>query len=43
MNSVFQPYSYSQRIQEGADGTSIDTNHLAYTWGVEMKGEDSIR
>ena len=28
---------------EGADGTSINTNHLACMWRVEMKGEDSIK
>ena len=42
LNSVFQPYSYPQRLQEGTDGTSINVNHSAYTWRVEMKGEDSI-
>ena len=43
LNSVFQPYSYPQRFQESVNGTSINTNHLACTWRVEMKGEDSIR
>ena len=33
----------TQRLQEGADRTSINTYHLACTWKVEMKGEDSIR
>ena len=27
----------------GADGTSINTNHLAYRWKVEMKSEESIK
>ena len=31
------------KLQEGADGTSINTNHLAYTWRVKMKGEGSIK
>ena len=26
-----------------ADGTSIHTDHLAYTWKVEMKMKDSIK
>ena len=39
---VFYPTATTQRLQEWADGTSINTNHLAYTWKVEMKGEDSI-
>ena len=43
MNSIFQPYSYLQRLQKGVDGTGINTNHLACTWRVEMKGEDSIK
>ena len=33
----------TKRLQEGADGTSINTNHLAYTWKVDMKGEVSIK
>ena len=37
MNSNFQPYSYSQRLQEGADGIRINTSNLVYTWKVEMK------
>ena len=28
---------------EGADGTSINTSHLAYTWKTKMKGEESIK
>ena len=27
----------------GADGTSINTNHLAYRWKVEMKRNESIK
>ena len=26
-----------------ADGTNINTNHLACTWKVEMKKEDNIK
>ena len=37
LNSNFQPYNYSQRLQDGADGTKINTNDLIYTWRVEMK------
>ena len=37
LNINFQPYSYSQRFQEGADGTWINTSDLIYTWRVEMK------
>ena len=37
LNNNFQPYSYSQRLQEGADGTRINTGNLIYTWRVEMK------
>ena len=25
------------------DGTSINLNHLAYRWTVEVKGEESIK
>ena len=28
---------------EGADGTSINTNHLACTWGVKRRGEENIK
>ena len=31
LNSTFQPYNYSQRLQEGADGTRINTSNLIYT------------
>ena len=37
LNSTFQPYSYSQRLQEGVDGTRINTSNLMYTWRVKMK------
>ena len=37
LNNTFQPYSYSQRLQEGADGTMINTNNLMYMWRVEIK------
>ena len=37
LNSIFQPYNYSQRLQECADGTKINTSNLMYTWRVEMK------
>ena len=28
---------------EGADGTSINTSHLACTWRAKMKGKESIK
>ena len=31
------------KLQDGADGTSINTNHLACMWRVKMKGEGSIK
>ena len=37
LNSNFQLYNYSQRLQECADGTRIITRNLVYTWRVEMK------
>ena len=37
LNSTFQPYNYSQRLQKGADGIRINTGNLRYTWRVEMK------
>ena len=37
LNNNFQPYNYSQRFQEGANGTEINVWNLAYTWRVEMK------
>ena len=37
LNSTFQPYSYSQRLQEGVDGTRINTSNLMYMWRVEIK------
>ena len=40
---VFSLTATTQRLQKGADGTNINTNHLNYTWRVEMKGEDSIK
>ena len=37
-NNNFQPYSYPQRLQECADGTSIKKiSNLTYTWRAEMK------
>ena len=33
----------TQRLQEGADGTSINTNHLVCMWRVEKKGKGSIK
>ena len=43
LNNAFQPYSYPQRLQEGADKTSIHTSihtsNLMSTWWVEMRGE----
>ena len=40
---VFSLTATIYRLQEGADGTSINTNHLACTWRVKMKGEKSIK
>ena len=40
---VFSLTAITQRLQEGADRTSINTNHLAYTWRAEMKGEEGIK
>ena len=40
---VFSFRVTTQRLQEGVDGTSINTNHLDYMWRVEMKREDSIK
>ena len=40
---VFSFTATTQRLQKGANGTSISTNHLACTWRVEMKWEDSIK
>ena len=37
LNSIFQFYSYSQRLQEGADRIRINTSNLIYTWRVEIK------
>ena len=39
LNRVFQSYSYPQRLQEGADGTSINTNNLMSMWRVDMRRE----
>ena len=30
-------------LMEGVDGTSININHLACTWRIEMKEEESIK
>ena len=40
---VFSLTATTYRFQEGADETSINTNHLACTWRVKMKGERSIK
>ena len=37
LNSNYQPYNYSQRLQEGTDGTGINVRNVVYTWRVEMK------
>ena len=37
LNSNFQPYNYSQRLQEDVDGTRINISNPIYTWKVEMK------
>ena len=45
LNNNFQPYSYFQRLQEGADMTEIGINNLIYTWRAKIKkgGEYKIR
>ena len=40
---IFSLTATTQRLQEGVDGTSINTNNLICTWKVEMKGKDSIK
>ena len=40
---TFSLTATTQRLQEGADGTSINTNNLIRTWKVEMEGKDSIK
>ena len=44
LNSIFQSYSYSQRLQESADRIRINTSNRMYTWRVEIKEirEDKI-
>jgi len=42
LNSNFQPNSYPQRLQEGADETSIKTSNLIYMWRAEMKEEKGV-
>ena len=37
LNSNFQPYSYSQILQEGANWIEINTRNLVYTRRVKMK------
>ena len=37
LNNDILSYSYSQRLQEYADGTRIKASNLTYTWRVEMK------
>ena len=37
LNSVFQPYSYPQKLQKGADGTKININNLLSTWKVKVR------
>ena len=37
MNSGKQLYSYSQKLQECANGTRTKANNLTYMWTVEMK------
>ena len=38
-----QWFSALQLFQEGTDGTSINTNHLAYTWRKKIKEEENIK
>ena len=37
LNSNFQLYNYSQKLQEGTDEIEINVRNLVYTWRVEMK------
>ena len=39
LSSAFQPYSYPQRLQEGTNGTRINTSNLMSTWRVKMREE----
>ena len=43
LNNNFQPYSYSQRLQECIDRTKINTSNLIYMWRVKMKEENNIK
>ena len=43
LNSGYQPYIYYTGIMEGADGTNINTSHLACTWWTRMRGKGSIK
>ena len=43
LNSNFQTYSYYQRLQEGANGTSINISNLPYTWRERGKKEGSVK
>ena len=40
---VFSLITTTYRLEEGADGTSNNTNHPSCTWRVKMKGEESIK
>ena len=40
---VFNFTTTAWRLIGGANETSINTNHLACTWKVEMKRENSIK
>ena len=40
---VFSLIATTQRLQEGVDGISINTNNLACTWRVKVKGKRSIK
>ena len=40
LNSTFQPYNYPQRLQEGADGTRINTKQsIVHVEGRDEKGD----
>jgi len=39
LNSIFQPYSYPQRLLEGADLIRINPSNLPSRWRIKMKRE----
>ena len=37
LNSNFQPYNYSLKLQKDTNGTRINVKNVVYTWRVDMK------